>query len=333
MKVWDLHCDTLYRLLGRENTAGEPAVEAFAKDGGMLDLAKMRAGDYLLQCFACFVGLEESPDPLVSALREADLFHRLLAAYPDDLVWVKSAADIDKLGEDGRIGAMLTIEEGAVCRDDLAILRDFYRLGVRMMTLTWNHQNGLGSPNITPDYNEDTWPVKDPGAPGLTGVGREFVAEMERLHMIVDVAHLSDAGIRDLLAIATRPFAASHSNARACCPHLRNLPDELLRAMGEKGCLIGLNYCPAFLDDTPDRKHCVGSVAQMARHAKYILNLAGEDALALGSDFDGIGGELEITGAQDLPLLAEGFVNEGIPARVVEKIFYKNARRFFRENL
>lgn len=333
MKVWDLHCDTLYRLLGREDTAGEPAVEAFAKDGGMLDLAKMRAGDYLLQCFACFVGLEESPDPLVSALREADLFHRLLAAYPDDLVWVKSAADIDKLGEDGRIGAMLTIEEGAVCRDDLAILRDFYRLGVRMMTLTWNHQNGLGSPNITPDYNEDAWPVKDPGAPGLTGVGREFVAEMERLHMIVDVAHLSDTGIRDLLAIATRPFAASHSNARACCPHLRNLPDELLRAMGEKGCLIGLNYCPAFLDDTPDRKHCVGSVAQMARHAKYILNLAGEDALALGSDFDGIGGELEITGAQDLPLLAEGFVNEGIPARVVEKIFYKNARRFFRENL
>lgn len=333
MKVWDLHCDTLYRLLGREDTAGEPAVEAFAKDGGMLDLAKMRAGDYLLQCFACFVGLEESPDPLVSALREADLFHRLLAAYPDDLVWVKSAADIDKLGEDGRIGAMLTIEEGAVCRDDLAILRDFYRLGVRMMTLTWNHQNGLGSPNITPDYKEDTWPVKDPGAPGLTGVGREFVAEMERLHMIVDVAHLSDAGIRDLLAIATRPFAASHSNARACCPHLRNLPDELLRAMGEKGCLIGLNYCPAFLDDTPDRKHCVGSVAQMARHAKYILNLAGEDALALGSDFDGIGGELEITGAQDLPLLAEGLVNEGIPARVVEKIFYKNARRFFRENL
>lgn len=333
MKVWDLHCDTLYRLLEREDTAGEPAVEAFAKDGGMLDLAKMRAGDYLLQCFACFVGLEESPDPLVSALREADLFHRLLAAYPDDLVWVKSAADIDKLGEDGRIGAMLTIEEGAVCRDDLAILRDFYRLGVRMMTLTWNHQNGLGSPNITPDYNEDTWPVKDPGAPGLTGVGREFVAEMERLHMIVDVAHLSDAGIRDLLAIATRPFAASHSNARACCPHLRNLPDELLRAMGEKGCLIGLNYCPAFLDDTSDRKHCVGSVAQMARHAKYILNLAGEDALALGSDFDGIGGELEITGAQDLPLLAEGLVNEGIPARVVEKIFYKNARRFFRENL
>lgn len=333
MKVWDLHCDTLYRLLGREDTAGEPAVEAFAKDGGMLDLAKMRAGDYLLQCFACFVGLEESPDPLVSALREVDLFHRLLAAYPDDLVWVKSAADIDKLGEDGRIGAMLTIEEGAVCRDDLAILRDFYRLGVRMMTLTWNHQNGLGSPSITPDYNEDTWPVKDPGAPGLTGVGREFVAEMERLHMIVDVAHLSDAGIRDLLAIATRPFAASHSNARACCPHLRNLPDELLRAMGEKGCLIGLNYCPAFLDDTPDRKHCVGSVAQMARHAKYILNLAGEDALALGSDFDGIGGELEITGAQDLPLLAEGLVNEGIPARVVEKIFYKNARRFFRENL
>ena len=113
---------------------------------GCFDLAKMRAGDYLLQCFACFVGLEESPDPLVSALREVDLFHRLLAAYPDDLVWVKSAADIDKLGEDGRIGAMLTIEEGAVCRDDLAILRDFYRLGVR-------------------DDDPDLEPPKRPGEP------------------------------------------------------------------------------------------------------------------------------------------------------------------------
>lgn len=333
MKVWDLHCDTLYHLLGQEDKTGKPAVEAFAAEGGMLDLAKMRAGDYLLQCFACFVGLDESPDPLVAALREADLFHRLLAAYPDDLIWVKSAADIDTLEADGRIGAMLTMEEGAVCRDDTAILRDFYRLGARMMTLTWNFPNGLASPNITPEYNEDTWPVPNPHTPGLTETGREFVAEMERLHMIVDVAHLSDAGIRDLLAIATRPFAASHSNARACCPHLRNLPDDILRAMGEKGCLIGLNYCPAFLDDTADRRHCVGSVAHMARHAKYILNLAGEDALALGSDFDGIGGKLEITGAQDMPLLAEGLVREGIPERVVEKIFYQNANRFFKENL
>ena len=103
--------------------------------------------------------------------------------------------------------------------------------------------------------------------------------------------------------------------------------------MGEKGCLIGLNYCPAFLDDTPDRKHCVGSVAQMARHANYILNLAGEDALALGSDFDGIGGELEITGAQDLPLLAEGLVNEGIPARWWRRSFTRTPGGFFREKL
>ena len=151
--------------------------------------------------------------------------------------------------------------------------------------------------------------------------------------MIVDVAHLSDAGIRDVLQYSTRPFAASHSNARACCPHVRNLPDDLLRAMGEKGCLIGLNFCPAFLDEGADRHHLTSRVTDMARHARYIMDLAGEDALALGSDFDGIGGELEIAGAQDMPRLAEGLCKAGLTETQVEKIFWGNAARFFAENL
>ena len=151
--------------------------------------------------------------------------------------------------------------------------------------------------------------------------------------MILDVAHLSDAGIRDVLRVAKRPFSASHSNARACCPHVRNLTDEMLRAMGEKGCLIGLNYCASFLDNNPDRSHLKARITDMARHACHIMDLAGEDSLALGSDFDGIGGDLEIAGAEDMPRLAEGLVREGIPSHVVEKIFHGNAERFFAENL
>lgn len=330
MKVWDLHCDTLSELRHAQ-LSGTP--KSFEHNDLMIDLQRLKQSGYGLQCFACFVDLGAPEDPMRTALQEMDIFHNLLARYPDDLVWVRTGEDVKRLAGETRIGAMLTVEEGGTCHGDLAILRDFYRLGVRMMTLTWNHKNELAEPNVGPDYNEDTWPVAPNTTGGLTDRGVAFVEEMERLHMLVDVAHLSDAGIRDVLRHSTRPFVASHSNARACCAHVRNLPDDLLRAMGEKGCLIGLNFCPAFLDDGPDRHHLTSRVEDMARHAKYILNLAGEDCLALGSDFDGIGGKLEIAGAQDMPRLAEGMCRAGLSETQVEKIFWDNAARFFAENL
>lgn len=330
MKVWDLHCDTLSELRHAQ-LSGTP--KSFEHNDLMIDLHRLKQSGYGLQCFACFVDLGAPEDPMRTALQEMDIFHNLLARYPDDLVWVRTGEDVKRLAGQTRIGAMLTVEEGGTCHGDLAILRDFYRLGVRMMTLTWNHKNELAEPNVGPDYNEDTWPVAPNTTGGLTDRGVAFVEEMEHLHMLVDAAHLSDAGIRDVLRHSTRPFVASHSNARACCPHVRNLPDDLLRAMGEKGCLIGLNFCPAFLDDGPDRHHLTSRVEDMARHAKYILNLAGEDCLALGSDFDGIGGKLEIAGAQDMPRLAEGLCRAGLTETQVEKIFWDNAARFFAENL
>lgn len=330
MKVWDLHCDTLSELRHAQLNG---APKSFAHNDLMIDLQRLKQSGYGLQCFACFVDLGAPEDPMHTALQEMDIFHNLLAQYPDDLVWVRTGEDVKKLADDHRIGAMLTVEEGGTCHGDLAVLRDFYRLGVRMMTLTWNHKNELAEPNVGPDYNEDTWPVAPNTTGGLTECGVAFVREMERLHMLVDVAHLSDAGIRDVLQYSTRPFVASHSNARACCPHVRNLPDDLLRAMGEKGCLIGLNFCPAFLDNSPQRHDLKSRVTDMARHAQYIMNLAGEDALALGSDFDGIGGELEIAGAQDMPRLAEGLCKAGLTETQVEKIFWDNAARFFAENL
>ena len=138
------------------------------------------------------------------------------------------------------------------------------------MTLTWNFKNGLAEPNIVPG-TDDMWPRPANTTGGLTEKGLEFVEEMQRLHMLVDVSHLSDAGIWDILRVAKRPFVASHSNARACCPHVRNLTDEMLTAMGEKGCLIGLNYCASFLDTNPDRSQVRSRITDMARHARYIM--------------------------------------------------------------
>lgn len=312
MKVWDMHCDTLAELRYAQQ-AGKP--KSFLHNDLMMDLERMKQGDYLLQCMACFVHLEPEREksPLLACLEEIDIFYRLLEQYPDDLMQVCTAADIQTLLTSGKRGMMLTVEEGGACLDSLGALRDLYRLGVRMMTLTWNFKNGLAEPNIVPG-TDDMWPRPANTTGGLTEKGLEFVEEMQRLHMLVDVSHLSDAGIWDILRVAKRPFVASHSNARACCPHVRNLTDEMLTAMGEKGCLIGLNYCASFLDTNPDRSQVRSRITDMARHARYIMDKAGEDCLALGSDFDGIDGDLEIAGAQDMPKLAEGLKKRGSPS-------------------
>ena len=328
-RVFDLHCDTLSVM--RE----DPAL-SFESMPRHLDLRKMKQGNYLLQCMACFVDLGEGRVPLVDCLEMIDIFYRLLETYPEDLMQVRSGADLDVLEKSGRIGLMLTVEEGAACMDSPAVLRTLYRLGVRMMTLTWNYENGLAFPNNPADRERRGAAERGLGPEterGLTERGFLFVEEMERLHMLVDVSHLSDKGIWDVAGISRRPFAASHSNARSVCGHVRNLTDEMIRMMGEKGCLIGLNYCPEFVTDKRDGGESVSRIEYLAAHAKHIINTGGEDILALGSDFDGIEGELEITDASRMPKLGDGLLQAGLTARQVEKIYCGNALRFFRENL
>ena len=145
MKVWDMHCDTLAELRYAQQ-AGKP--KSFLHNDLMIDLERMKQGDYLLQCMACFVHLEPEREksPLLACLEEIDIFYRLLEQYPDDLMQVRTAADIQTLLTSGKRGMMLTVEEGGACLDSLGALRDLYRLGVRMMTLTWNFKNGLAEP-------------------------------------------------------------------------------------------------------------------------------------------------------------------------------------------
>mgnify|MGYP000036112329 CR=1 FL=1 len=331
MKVWDMHCDTLAELRYAQQ-AGKP--KSFLHNDLMMDLERMKQGDYLLQCMACFVHLEPEREksPLLACLEEIDIFYRLLEQYPDDLMQVRTAADIQTLLTSGKRGMMLTVEEGGACLDSLGALRDLYRLGVRMMTLTWNFKNGLAEPNIVPG-TDDMWPRPANTTGGLTEKGLEFVEEMQRLHMLVDVSHLSDAGIWDILRVAKRPFVASHSNARACCPHVRNLTDEMIRAMAERGGLVGLNYCAGFLDDQPSPDLCRSTTALMAKHAAHFKQVGGIEIIGLGSDFDGIGGKLELSDCSKMPLLADALRKEGFTEDEVEAIFFRNAQRFFEDNL
>ena len=308
MKVFDLHCDTLSELRYAERR-GE--AKSFAANDLHIDLEKLHKGDYMLQCFAAFVNLSDptpGADPLVTALEEVDVFKRIMAKYSDQIAPVYRPEDIRRNAQAGKISGMLTIEEGGCCKGSLGVLRQMYELGARMMTLTWNHENELASPNVVPGGGGDIWPCKPNTETGLKERGFEFLAEMERLHMIVDVSHLSDRGFWDIAEHSTRPFAASHSNCRALAPHCRNLTDEMIRVMAEKGGLVGL-------------------------YAAHFKQVGGIEIIGLGSDFDGIGGKLEMGDCSKLPLLADALRKEGFTEDEVEQIFFRNAQRFFEENL
>ena len=328
MKVIDLHCDTLnefrYGMLRGEYI--DPMHNSL-----QLDIDRLYKGDYMLQCFALFTHLHEQP--LVYALEEVDLFKQMLAKYPQYISQVFTMKDIEDNRKAGRISALLTIEEGGCCLGNLSVLRHMYDIGVRIMTLTWNFENELGFPNTPAGDGNHDFPAGADTVHGLKEKGFEFVHEMERLGIIIDVSHLSDAGFWDVYNSTSRPFIASHSNARAMCGHVRNLTDDMIRAIADRGGISGLNYCCSFLDPAypcPDPK---SRVSYMADHAEYIRKVGGIDMIALGSDFDGIEGDLEMYDCSCLPMLERELRSRSFTESEIEKIFHGNALRVLGEFL
>lgn len=329
MKVVDMHCDTISRLVkfrDRKWTLGENELH--------MRLDKMEAGDYLLQNFALFVFAKSGKDPYQAALEMADCFEEQMRLFSDRIAQVRSYADIEKSAAEGKMCAMLTIEEGAVCQGSLEKLHEFYDRGVRMMTLTWNFPNEIGFPNVSmPEKGEKPDFTVPQTENGLTEFGITLVEEMERMGMIVDVSHLSDAGFWDVLHHTKKPFVASHSNARAVCGHVRNLTDEMIRALGERGGVTGLNFCADFLESAPVGATNAGTIEAVVRHAKHIADVGGIDCLGLGSDFDGIDTHAQLTGADKLPLLDRALEKGGFCASQREKIFSRNVLRVYKELL
>lgn len=321
MKVVDMHCDTIGELWKAEK-AGKPI--SLRSNSLHIDLEKMQKGDYLLQNFAMFVFLGREKDPLVNVLEMIDVYNRAMAENADIIGPVLNYEDIEKNRAAGKLSGMLTIEEGAVLKGNPYVVRTLYQLGVRMLTLTWNFENEIGYPNTivkAKDY--------DPSRHyGLKPEGIEIVREMNRVGMIVDVSHLGDDGFWDVVKYCDGPFVASHSNARAVCNHTRNMTDDMIRALADKGGVMGLNFCGDFLN--PNGK---SRVEDMVRHAKHIINVGGSDILGLGTDYDGIDGDLELDHCDKMPLLAQEMEHQGFSTQQIEKIFHGNVLRLYREVL
>lgn len=320
MRFVDLHCDTIVcevmQSRGEKHLRSNPS--------GHLDLERLKKAGSLVQAFALFIDkhpsregyFDDAAGPWAFFNAAADWFDREMADNTDLVAPVHEYADIEKNAAKGLISALLTVEDGVPLEGDIKRLDEMYRRGVRLITITWNNENSLGFPN-------ETSPEK-----GLKPFGIEALARMNELGIIADCSHLSDAGFWDIVKFTKKPFVASHSNAKAVCPIYRNLTDGMLRALASKGGVTGLNFCPSFLAENSRKAF----IKDIVRHARHIADVAGAETLALGSDFDGIGGWLEFTDCAGLPMIEDG-LHTAFTAREVDMITHENALRVFRDNM
>lgn len=323
MKVVDFHCDTISQLYDIR-ASGENI--NLRQNRLHLDIEKMKKSNYMLQVFASYIDLRNNKRPLESCLNYIDLLYNEIDKNKDVIGIVYNHQDILKNIEENKMSALLSIEEGGVCKGNLSLLRNFYRLGVRMMTLTWNYENELAYPNGH-FYDKENNEKK-----GLKDKGFEFINEMEQLGMIIDVSHLSDDGIYDVYNNTKKPFIASHSNARNICCHQRNLTDDMIKKIGDRGGLIGINFYSSFLNN--DYKSSdMSKIKDIINHIKYISNIGGIDCVGIGSDFDGIDCPLEFEDSSNIPLIYDEMNRLGFKEEDIEKIFYKNSLRLFKELL
>ncbi|MBE7161338.1 MAG: dipeptidase [Williamsia herbipolensis] len=247
------------------------------------DLPKLRAGGVVGQFWSVFVPCDD-PDPVRTTFQQVDLVHRLVDRYPDDLALVRTAAELRTAVAGGRIASLLGAEGGHSIGDDLAVLRDLARLGVRYMTLT---------------HNDDTpWADSATGRRahgGLTDRGRQIVAEMERIGMLVDLSHTAPDTMRDALDVATRPVVFSHSSTVAVNDHPRNVPDDVLARLADNGGVVMITFVPKFVSRAWadwEESGSVGTppvvtVADVADHVEHARDVAGVAHIGLGGDYDG----------------------------------------------
>ncbi len=289
-----------------------------------------------------------------------DSVYRAVERHPNDLMFATTAADIRRAKKQGRIAALMGIEGGHAIENSLATLREFHRLGVRYMTLTWNNTNDWADAGRGEKKHN-----------GLSDFGKEVVREMNRLGMLVDVSHVSDKTMSDALDISTAPIIASHSSARALSNVPRNIPDDLLRRIAKNGGVVQVNFYSVFVDaatvspqsaerdlrlksqqealdekykDDPERLAEESDkleaanplpplpISKLIDHIDHIVKVAGIDHVGIGADFDGANDMPE--GAQDvsmLPNITYELLKRGYSEKDIRKVLGENFLRVFAE--
>jgi len=314
--IFDLHCDSIMNMYNGEHLSN--------MENRHISISKLKKGGCLAQCFAIFVPRNEEAERLKIKAAPEEYFEIAHKAYQRELELEKesirpaySVEEILTNRDKKYMSAVLTVEDAVTLEGNIEKLRHYYDIGVRMVTLTWNYENSLG-------YLNSADPVLH--RKGLKPFGIEAVKLMNELGIAVDVSHLSEGGFYDVVRYSSKPFIASHSCARSICDHSRNLTDEQLRIIGDRGGVVGLNFYSRFLRENSE----YSSIDNILRHAEHIRNKAGIQALALGSDFDGIKCELEWKDYSGYHLIIEA-LSKIYSEDEVEMISFGNALRVFKD--
>ena len=301
--VFDLHCDTALALLGKSlRECGSLKSNTYHID---LERAGKLAG--YAQCFACFTTEPyEGIKPVELFEREMVSILREVEKNKDVMRLAYSAADIEDHHKNGLMSAILTIEGPAGFGYDSGLLQDLYSVGFRMSTLGWNENNPLTGSHLT--------------GGGLTQMGRDYLTEAQRLGMVVDVSHISDAGFWDIMDITDAPIIASHSNSRAICKVSRNITDEMFAAICSTGGVVGINLYADFVGADAD-------LDSVCDHIFHFLELDPEGKhIALGGDMDGCDSlPVGFNGVQSYPALADRLLERGLTEPILYDIFWNNA--------
>jgi membrane dipeptidase len=363
--VVDTHADTPQRFLYENFDIGN----SDPKDIGHISLDKARAGNLGAEFFSIWA------DPVTthghfakSTFDMIDSVYEQAARHPDRMMMAFSVAEIERAHKQKKLAALMGIEGGHSIENDIRLLRDFYRLGVRYMTLSWSNTN---------EWADSSGDINDPKIEhhnGLTDFGKEVVVEMNRLGMMIDVSHVADKTFWDAIATTKAPIIASHSSSRALTNHSRNMTDDMLRAMTKNGGVVMVNFYSGFVDENyrkaaeAQNKDADAAVADniakhraagqpvnyldtdrierewtakiprppfksLIDHIDHIAKVAGVDHVGLGSDFDGVAGAMPegIDSAADLPKITQALLDRGYSADDIRKILGGNLLRAFSE--
>lgn len=311
MNIIDLHCDTILKIYNKKGSC-------LKSNNFHVDLEKLKKANSIAQFFAVFIEYDDNSKNYFDLFLDMlDKLYLEIEKNYDYINIAKNYNDLIENKENNKISAFLTLEEGGILDNKLYNLRTLYRLGIRLITLTWNFPNCIGYPNCKTEYQNK----------GLTEFGKEVILEMNRLGIIIDVSHLSDNGFYDVYKISKSPFIASHSNSRRIKNHHRNLTDDMIKIISNSGGIIGINFCPDFVDNG------ISTIDGLVNHIKHIKNIGGIDVISLGTDFDGITGKLEINNIGEINKLFLALMKNGFSEDEIEKIAYLNAMRLIKDVL
>ncbi len=363
--IIDTHADTPQRFLDEGFDIGSTD----PNDAGHISLDKARRGNLGAEFFSIWVDPQTNQGNFAKHTFDLiDSVYEQAARHPDRMMMAFSPADIERAHREHKLAALMGIEGGHSIEADMHLLRDYYRLGVRYMTLSWSNTN---------EWADSSGDINDPKVQhhnGLTDFGKQVVLEMNRLGMMVDISHVADKTFWDAIATTKAPVIASHSSARALVDAPRNMTDDMLKAVAKNGGVVQVNFFNGFIDgnfrkaaeaQSKDQAAAVQKyldemkaqgkpvnyievdrierewLAKLPRpplsalidHIDHIAKVAGIDHVGLGSDFDGVSGATPtgIDSAADLPKITQALLDRGYSAEDIKKILGGNLMRVFRE--